>query len=78
MKKQELGSIKNKIVATDLLEERAKCNFNMNEMALLLYGGKEELDIVKGWVSEMEGDSILRNNEKWYEMTREEQMIVNM
>jgi hypothetical protein len=34
-----LGSIKNKIVAEDLIEERAKCNFDQKELTIALYGG---------------------------------------
>lgn len=44
MKKEELGSIKNKIVASDLIEERGKCNFDKEEMSELIYGSKEFLD----------------------------------
>lgn len=36
-KKRVLGSMKNKIVATDLIEERAKCNFDQNELAMICF-----------------------------------------
>ena len=36
------GSIKDKIVAPDLLEERAKSNFNMQDMTIAIQGGPAE------------------------------------
>jgi len=33
------GSIKNGVVSSDLLEERAKCAFDQNELMVLLMGG---------------------------------------
>jgi hypothetical protein len=50
----------------------------MNEMSELLYENKASLDKFKGWVKLAEDDEALRNSEKWYEMTREEQMVLNM
>ncbi len=75
---QKLGSWKNKVVAPEMKEERDKCNFDQNEMSELLYGGKEWLDTVKGWNKDFDSDQILRNSEKWYEMTRAEQLEINM
>ena len=34
-----LGSVKNKIVASDLLEERKKCAFDQDELKDFLHGG---------------------------------------
>ena len=39
------GSVKNKIVASDLAEERAKCDFDTQEMLVFLNGGQEALNI---------------------------------
>ena len=35
------GSMKNKIVATELLEERANCNFDQKELKNLLVSDKD-------------------------------------
>ena len=35
------GSIKNKIVATELLEERAKCNFDQKAMKKIIISDPE-------------------------------------
>jgi len=34
------GSVKQGIVAPDLLEERAKCAFDQQELQTLMYGGE--------------------------------------
>lgn len=70
----QTGSIKNKIVAQDLLEERSHKNFDQEELTVALFGGKEELTDFREHIALMESDPILRNTEKWYDMTREEQM----
>jgi hypothetical protein len=75
---RNLGSIKNKIVATDLQEERDKGNFNKEEMSEILYEDKAFLSLYRDWIRVMESDKVLTNTEKWYEMTREEKMVVNM
>ena len=41
---QSTGSIKNKIVAPDLLAEREKCDFDQQEMREFLAGGKERYE----------------------------------
>ena len=66
------GSIKNKIVASDLEEERLKSNFNGQELTESWFGGKQALEDYKSMMAIMENDPILRNTEKWYDMTREE------
>lgn len=38
------GSVKNKIVASDLAEERAKCDFDTQEMLRFVNGGQAALD----------------------------------
>lgn len=67
------GSIKNKIVAADLEEERKKCYFDQKEMTLLVWGGQTEYGKVRGFIEDMEAIPELRGTEKWYDMTREEQ-----
>ena len=36
---QKTGSVKNKVVSPDLLAERAKCNFDQEELRVHLMGG---------------------------------------
>ncbi len=68
------GSIKNKIVSSDLEEERKKCDFDQSQLTHFLHGGKAGYDQYKEWIRVMESDPILRTDQTWYEMTREEQM----
>ena len=71
---QRTGSVRNNRVSPDLQEERDKCNFNQAELTEILYGGKANREEYLSWAREMENDPILRNNEQWYELTREEMM----
>ena len=67
------GSWKNKVVNSDLQEERDKCDFNGK-----LGGGVEvlfdaaNLQRAKDSAAFVSGDPILRNTHKFYDMTREE------
>jgi hypothetical protein len=70
--KRTAGSVKNKIVNSDLEEERNKCDFDRVELELLLKGGEESMARINGLLSDMESDPILRHSEKYYEMSREE------
>ena len=67
-----LGSVKNKIVASDLLEERKKCAFDQEELKVFLHGGplvlQKKLNYLK-IISHPE----LANHHKFYEMTPHEQ-----
>ena len=38
-----MGSIKNNIVASDLEDERKKCDFDRTELSHAIWGGPEEL-----------------------------------
>ncbi len=37
------------------------------------FGSRDKWEEYKALMAEVEGDEILRNTEKWYDMTREEQ-----
>lgn len=66
------GSIKNKIVASDLLEERSKCAFDKEELEVLVKGGpanKKEFDL---YGSIFDRHPELANNHKFFEMTVDE------
>ena len=69
---QSTGSIKNKIVAPDLLAERAKCDFNQQEMREFLAGDKERYESTKREFSRFAQNPALRNHLKWYELDPEE------
>ena len=66
------GSIKDKIVAPDLLDERAKRNFDGEELTHVLFRGKDKYDDYKENMTLGESDPVLRNTHEWYDMTREE------
>lgn len=67
------GSIKNKIVASDLLEERKKINFDNKELALITWNGQEDYSRILGLYGDLKEDPLKQSSEKWYDMTREEQ-----
>ena len=69
-----LGSIKNKVVASDLEEERKKCNFDQKELSTHIWGGQHTYSYVKGIWADLLSDKGLQATEKWYDMTREEMM----
>ena len=59
------------IVNPDLLEERAKCNFDKNEMNQLLFG-QETIDYVLKLNGFMEKHPELVSGVEYYEMSRRE------
>ena len=73
----QIGSIAKGIVATDLLEERKKCNFDQEEFWNLIWT-KKHVDYYKKTIKMMESDPILMNSHKYYDMTRQEQMVNSM
>jgi len=66
------GSLKNKITATDMLEERAKVAFDQQELQVYLHGGEENFKGHKAMMDVMSHPE-LKNHHKFYEMTPEEQ-----
>ena len=73
------GSVKNKIVASDLIEERNNRDFEIK--GGLLYKNIDfyaNFDQLQEFDKFMENDPILRNSHHFYEMSREEQMHTNM
>ena len=67
--KRVAGSIKNKIVATEILEERAKCNFDQKELYQNFYSDKESRELMERSFKEVEEDPVLRATHKFYEWT---------
>jgi hypothetical protein len=50
---ENTGSIKRKVVAKDLQEERDKCNFDKKELQVLFHGGQEFLDVFNDFVGDI-------------------------
>jgi hypothetical protein len=48
-----MGSIKNKIVSSDLEEERKLCNFDNKELAKLIWNGEQDYKRVKDIYAEL-------------------------
>jgi hypothetical protein len=73
------GSWKNKIVASDLQDERDKCDFDAkkgNGFEGIL--NQEYILRFKDALSFMESDPILENTHKFYDMTKEEMWTHHM
>jgi len=66
------GSVRNKIVASEIAQERARCDFDQRELGVILVGGEDTYN----WLTTMYDDfgkhPELSNNLKYYEMTGEE------
>ena len=60
-----------KIVASELVEEREKCNFDSEELGLL-YIRKEVKEYHRNLVEEMRANPGFENTHKFYEFTPEE------
>ena len=67
-----MGSIKNKIVSSDLEDERKKCGFDQKELSHYIWGNETEYLRMKDLINDMESDPVLIGSEKWYDMSREE------
>jgi hypothetical protein len=66
------GSIKNKIVNTDLLEERANRDFDQTEMRNLLHD-QEQMRFYDKVFDDMRDHPEIANTHKFYDMSREDQ-----
>lgn len=53
MQTRVLGSIKNKITATDLIEERKNCDFDQEKLRVILHGGELSYKLYKDVIDEM-------------------------
>jgi Ser-tRNA(Ala) deacylase AlaX len=63
------GSIKDRVVAQELIDERAKCDFDQQELQELLHGGKEMLAEHKQTFDEFGSMKEVANHAKFYEYT---------
>ena len=70
--KRSTGSVKKGIVAPDLLEERAKCAFDQEEMRTFISGGPEREQKWKEIVDSFGADPTLSNHIDFYDMTPHE------
>jgi len=64
------GSISNKIVATELVEERANCDFKQIELYQFLIGDEEVRRLYDEHIERMKSDPNTRQSHKVYDMTR--------
>jgi hypothetical protein len=68
------GSMKNKVVASELQAERNKCAFDQKELMAYLHGGQQEFDLQIKWFNLLEKHPYdLGNHHHFFEMTRSEQ-----
>ena len=67
------GSLKRGIVNPDLLEERAKCTFDQQELELFIHG-KEMVSELESMVEFMKTHPELDDDFSFFEMSREEKM----
>ncbi len=66
------GSVRRDIVSPDLLEERAKCNFDQAELQTFLHGGEEKLASWKKFADIVGNDEGMRNNVGFYDLSPHE------
>ena len=71
----KLGSVKRGIVAPDLIEERAKCDFDQDELREFLAGGDVSLAAQKEIYDMFGGDPELRNYLAFNDLNQEEMKI---
>ena len=69
---RKTGSVKKGIVATDLLEERAKCAFDQEELRRFIMGGEIKYNKTKEIFDLIGNDPELRNNLEFLELTPHE------
>ena len=69
---RKTGSIKKGIVAPDLLEERAKCAFDQQELTEWVMGDKEKTKRWKHFIDLFGADPELRNKVEFYDLTPHE------
>ena len=62
-----MGSWKNKIVASEFVEERARCDFDQKELASCLIGD-ETMSIITDAMDDMEKHPAIASCHEYYEM----------
>ena len=58
----------------DLLEERVSLSFNQQQLAEIIWGGKDQLQRHRNISDLHANDPVLKNTHHYYDMTREEKM----
>ncbi len=61
----------------NLKEERARIDFDQEQLANIVWGGAENLNHIRKMMNLFSNDPILKNTHFYYEMTREEKMAYN-
>lgn len=69
MENHNYGSVKNKIVASDLIKERAKIAFDKSELRTYLLGGEELVEHRNYYRAVQIDHPSLQNTHKFNEMT---------
>ena len=64
------GSVKNKVTATEILEERKKLDFDQKELFNIYWDRSDNLTRRAKFIKDVEEDPKLANTHKFYEMTR--------
>ena len=69
--------MKNKIVASEIQEERDKCNFDQSQMwKLFFHDNQDKYDMFKQTMEDMDSPYLqMGNTHKFYEMDREEMQV---
>jgi hypothetical protein len=71
-------SVKRKIVAPELIEEREKCAINQAELKGIFFDNKEALRLIEKCYEDQYNDPEFRNSHKFYEWTRDERQLMWM
>ena len=58
----------NKVTATELVEERAKLNFDQEELYKLIYNDEASRHVMEKSIADLD-DEVLKNTHKYYEWT---------
>ena len=69
MEQHNYGSVKNKIVASDIVKERAKIAFDKNELTTYLLGGQDLVDHRRVYRGLTDDHPELNNTLKFNDMT---------
>ena len=78
MSKRVQGSIKNKVTATELVEERARCNFDKEELKAMFMTDPEGKHIMEKALKDQMEDPNLALTHKFYEMEPAERQLMWM
>lgn len=73
-----MGSWKNKVVATEVLEERAKLDFDQTDLKNTVIFDPDYLEVYENARKDKVNHPAIRNTHKYYEMSPEEKQLFYM